>query len=286
MNANLKNWGRWGQDDQKGTLNLITPAEIKTAAKLVNQGKVYSLSMPLETEGPQFPMRHKTWKTTSLFSVGEGAGFSDDVVIMHSHSGTHMDALCHLWSDCHLYNGFDARQHVTSFGSTRNSIENVPALVGRGILLDIAGWKGVRNMALGEAISARDLDQCAASQNTSIAAGDIVLVNTGWMNIFEQNRTLFDSGEPGLDMSCIDWLHEHDITAIGADNHGVEVITTMPPLGLPFHFAAIRDLGLYLLENLKLQLLADDKQYEFLFVAAPLPLTSAVGSPINPLAIV
>jgi kynurenine formamidase len=242
--------------------------------------------MPLDADGPQFPMRHKTWKTTSLLNVGEGVGFSDDVVIMHSHSGTHMDSLCHVWSDYQLYNGFDTREHVTSFGSTRNAIEHVAAIVGRGILLDIAGWKGVRHLSLGEAISASDLGRCSASQNTTIAPGDIVLVNTGWMNIFEHNRALFDSGEPGLDMSCIEWLHQHDISAIGADTHSVEVIATMPPPGLPFHFAAIRDLGLYLLENLKLQPLADDKQYEFLFVAAPLPLTSAVGSPINPLAIV
>jgi kynurenine formamidase len=89
-----------------------------------------------------------------------------------------------------------------------------------------------------------------------------------------------------LDMSCIEWLHQHNVSAVGADNQGVEMIATMPPPGLPFHFAAIRDLGLYLLENLKLQPLADDKQYEFLFVAAPLQLASAVGSPINPLAIV
>jgi len=286
MNAGLKNWGRWGQADQQGTLNLITPEEIRTAANLVKKGKVYSLAMPLDAGGPQFPMRHKTWKTTSLLSVGEGLGFADDVVIMHSHSGSHLDSLCHVWSDYQLYNGFDAREHVTSFGSTRNSMENVPAIVGRGILLDIEGWKGVKNLAVGEGISASDLDQCAESQNITVASGDIVLVNTGWMNMFEQNRALFDSSEPGLDMSCIEWLHTHDVSAIGADNQGVEVIAAMPPSGLPFHFAAIRDLGLYLMENLKLQPLADDRQYEFLFVAAPLPLTAAVGSPINPLAIV
>lgn len=286
MNTPLKNWGRWGQDDQKGTINLISPDGIKFAAQLVKTGKVYSLSMPLGAEGPQFPGRHKIWQTTSLLNVGGGVGFSDDVVIMHSHSGTHIDSLCHLWYDHQLYNGFDVREHVTSFGSSRNSIDNVPAIVGRGVLLDIAGWKGVRHLALGEAISASDLDQCATSQNTKITSGDIVLVNTGWMNVFEENRILFDSGEPGLDMSCIEWLHKHDISAIGSDNHAVEVLTSMPPSGLPFHFAAIRDLGLYLIENLKLQPLATDKQYEFLFVAAPLQLKSAVGSPINPLAIV
>jgi len=286
MNAPLKNWGRWGQDDQIGTLNLITPDEIKNAAQLVKTGRIYSLSMPLEAEGPQFPGRHKTWQTTSLLNVGEGIGFSDDVLIMSSHSGTHMDSLCHVWYDHQLYNGPDVREHVTSFGSSRNSIENVPAMVGRGVLLDVAGWKGVPHLSLGEAVSASDLDQCAASQNVTISPGDIVLVNTGWMDIFEQDRALFDSGEPGLDMSCIEWLHQHDISAIGADNQGVEVIDSMPPSGLPFHFAAIRDLGLYLLENLKLQPLANDRQYEFLFVAAPLRVKFAVGSPINPLAIV
>jgi kynurenine formamidase len=282
----LSNWGRWGRDDQKGTLNFITSDEIISAAGLVKEGKVYSLSMPLDTDGPQWPNRHKTWQTTTLLDVGDGAGFSDDILTMYSHSGTHMDSLCHLWVDHQLYNGFDVREHVTSFGSTRNSIDNVPAIVGRGILLDIAGWKGVHHLKLGEAISALDLDQCAASQNVVVNPGDIVLVNTGWMNIFEQDRALFDSGEPGLDMSTIEWLHEHDISAIGADNHGVEVMASIPPEGLPFHFAAIRDLGLYLLENLKLQPLADDKQFEFLFVAAPLQLTAAVGSSINPLAVV
>ena len=286
MNTPLKNWNRWGQDDQKGTLNLITPDEIKTAAQLVKTGRVYSLSMPLEAEGPQFPGRHKTWQTTSLLNFGDGSGFSDDVVTMHSHSGTHMDSLCHLWAGYQLYNGFDVREHVTSAGSSRNSIDNVPAIVGRGVLLDVAGWKGVQHLSLGETVSASDLDQCAAEQHIEITSGDVVLINTGWMNIFEQNRESYNSGEPGLDMSCIEWLHKHNISAVGADNQAVEVMTSMPPAGLPFHFAAIRDLGLYLLENLKLQPLATDKHYEFLFVAAPLPLTSAAGSPINPLAIV
>ena len=286
MSTSLSNWGRWGDDDQKGSLNLITSDEIVSAASLVKKGKVYSLSMPLDANGPQWPSRHKTWQTTSQRNVAEGAGFADDIVMMHSHSGTHMDSLCHLWNDYQLYNGYDAQEHVTSVGSTRNGIENVPAIVGRGILLDIAGWKGVQHLSLGETISASDLDQCADSQNVTVTSGDIVLINTGWMNVFERDLALFNSGEPGLDMSTIEWLHKHDVSAIGADNHGVEVMTSVPPMELPFHFAAIRDLGVYLLENLKLQPLADDERYKFLFVAAPLRLTSAVGSPINPLAVI
>lgn len=286
MSRDVSNWGRWGSDDQKGTLNLIGSADVVAAAGLVRSGEVHSLSMPLDADGPLWPSRHKTWQTTSHIDLGDGAGFADDIVTLHSHAGTHIDSLCHLWYDNQLYNGFDAAEHVTSAGATRNGIHNVPAIVGRGVLLDIAGWKGVTHLALGESISASDLDQCAASQGVTVRPGDIVLVNTGWMSVFARDRALFDRGEPGLDMTTIPWLHQHDVVAIGADNHGVEVMDAIPPKGLPFHFAAIRDLGLYLLENLNLQPLADAGHHEFLFVAAPLKLTSAVGSPINPLAIV
>ncbi len=285
MDISLSNWGRWGSDDQKGTLNLISPQAVKFAADLVKSGKVYSLSVPLEADGPQWPTRHKTWRTTHQLHFEGGAGFADDVVTMHSHSGTHMDALCHVWYEHQLYNGYNATESVNSDGAWRLGIENVPAIVGRGVLLDIAGWKEVKHLELGEAITAEELDACAASQGVEIKTGDIVLINTGWMTIFETDRERFNSGEPGLDMSTIAWLRAHDIAAVGADNHAVEVMAAIPPDGLPFHLAAIRDLGLYLLENLKLQQLASDRQYEFLFVAAPLQLTNAVGSPINPLAI-
>lgn len=285
MNGTLTNWGRWGTDDQKGTLNLVTADVIQRAARLVRSGKFYSLAMPLEAEGVQWPSRHKTWKTTRHGMFASGKGGSDDVVTMHSHSGTHIDALCHVWYENQLYNGFDASEHVTVDGATRNAIENVPSIIGRGVLLDIAGWKGVEHLELGEPVSSADLDACAKHQQITIEQGDIVLVNTGWMNVFAKDRQLFDSGEPGLDMSTPQWLHDHGICAVGADNGGVEVMETMPPEDLPFHFVTIRDLGMYLLENLKLQPLANDHVYEFFLVAAPLPLTTGVGSPINPIAI-
>ncbi|MEM7117227.1 MAG: cyclase family protein [Chloroflexota bacterium] len=282
----VSNWGRWGANDEKGTLNLIAPKHIRQAATLIQAGKVYSLSVPLEADGPQWPSRHDTWVTTKVSPRGEGKGVSDDIITMHSHSGTHIDSLCHVWYDHQLYNGYEAAEHLTPDGSTRNAIHNVPAIVGRGVLLDVAGWKGVASLQLGEPISATDLDHCAASQNVTIQSGDIVLVNTGWINTFDADREQFYAGEPGLDMSTPEWLRAHNISAIGADNHAVEVIETMPPDNLPFHQVAIRDMGLYLLEYLDLRQLAAAKAYEFFFVAAPLQLTNAVGSPINPLAIV
>ena len=279
------NWGRWGATDERGTLNLLTPTIVQQAAGLVKTGKVYSLAMPLEAEGPQWPSRHKTWRVTTFRNPPGERGSADDVVAMHSHSGTHMDALCHIWYDNQLFNGYSAAEHVTSTGATRNAIHNVPFIVGRGLLLDIAGWKGVDHLELGEAITAADLDACAAAQGVTVQPGDLLLLRTGWMHIFHSDRALYNQGEPGIDTSTIPWLKAHDIVAICADNQAIEVFSEMPPPELPVHAAAIRDLGIYLVENLNLDALAADKVYECLLVISPLPLTGAIGSPVNPIAL-
>jgi kynurenine formamidase len=281
----VTNWGRWGQEDERGTLNLLTPEIVRNAAGLVQRGKVYSLAMPLATDGPQWPTRHKTWKVTTHGVYPNGRGSADDIVTMHSHSGTHMDALCHIWYDEQLYNGYPASQHVTSAGATRNSIDRVPSLVGRGVLLDVAGYKQREHLDAGEAIRAADLDACAQAQGVEVRPGDILLLRTGWMRVFGRNRELFYQGEPGIDGSTLPWLKQHDIVAVAADNHAVEVFSQFPPPDLPIHKAAIRDLGLYLVEYLNLEALAADKVYECLVVIAPLPLSGGIGSPVNPIAI-
>jgi len=280
------NWGRWGAADQLGCLNLLTDDVVRRAATLVRLGKVYSLGMPLEAAGPQWPMRHKTWRVTTYRNDAERKGSADDVITMHSHSGTHIDALSHVWYDGKLYNGFDVGEHLSSAGATRNSIDRLPSIAGRAVLLDVAGHRGVDHLELGEAIGAAELDACAGATGVEIGAGDILLVRTGWLRVFATDRARFDRGEPGLDTSTLAWLRERDIVAVGSDNHGVEVMATIPPADIPFHRVAIRDLGMYLLENLRLDELAADGVRECFFVVAPLRLTSGVGSPINPLAIV
>lgn len=281
----ISNWGRWGTEDQQGTLNLLTPEMVRLAAGLVKEGKVYSLAMPLAVNGPQWPTRHRTWKVTTFGVYPNGRGSADDVVTMHSHSGTHIDALCHIWYDGQLFNGYSAPEHVTSNGATRNAIHNVPSIVGRGVLLDMAGFKQREHLDAAEAITADDLDACAAAQGVEIRAGDILLLRTGWIRVFDQDQEKFYASEPGLDTSTIAWLKEHDIVAVAADNHAVEVMTQVPPDDLPIHKAAIRDLGLYLVEYLNLEALAADRVYESLIVIAPLPLTGGIGSPVNPIAI-
>jgi kynurenine formamidase len=283
--SQLSNWNRWGTDDQRGTLNLITPELIKAAAGLVRTGKAYSLSVPLETHGAQWPPRHKMWRITEFTKNDVGRNSSGDALLLHSHSGTHIDALCHIWYDDRLYNGYDAKEHMGSFGVTRNSIDNVSFLVGRGVLLDIAGWKGVDHLRHAEPVTANDLDACAVAQRVEIHAGDILLVRTGWMNVLSEDRALFESGEPGIDESTLPWLKERDVAAVGADNLGVEVLSSIPPDDLPVHRVGIRDLGLYLIENLNLNELAADRVYESFVVVAPLSITGGAGSPVNPLAI-
>jgi len=281
----LSNWNRWGSDDQLGTLNLMTADTIKLAAGLVRTGKTYSLSVPLETHGAQWPPRHKMWRTTEFTKNKVGRNSSGDALVMHSHSGTHIDALCHIWYDDKLYNGFETSEHMTSHGVTRNSIDNVPFLVGRGVLLDVAGWRGVEHLQLAEPITAYDLDACAAQQ-VEIRSGDILLIRTGWINVLEKDRALFDTGEPGIDESTLPWLKEHDVAAVAVDNLAVEVLDSIPPEDLPVHRIGIRDLGLYLLELLDLNELAADRVYESFVVIAPLQISGGAGSPVNPIAIV
>jgi len=282
----LSNWGRWGDDDQLGCLNLVTPEVVRHAATLAKTGKAYSLGMPLEADGPQWPLRHKTWRVTTYKNDVESKGTADDVITMHSHSGTHMDALSHVWYDGKFYNGFDVDEHLDSRGATRNSIDQLPSIVTRAVVLDIAGLRGVEHLGLCDTIDADELDRCVADHDVEIRSGDLLLVRTGWLRVFAKDRERFNSGEPGLDMSTLRWLHEREVIGVGADNHGVEVMTSIPPGDIPFHRVAIRDLGMYLLENLQLDELCADGVRECLFVTSPLRLTSGVGSPINPIAVV
>lgn len=283
----LSNWGRWGPEDEAGAFHLLTPERVRRAAGLVRTGRVYPLGVPIERRGPQWPTRYPPLRITA-FSHNpdpEGLSGSDDILVLHSHTATHIDALAHVWYGDRLYNGFPARSAVQSGGVRRCGIHNLPYLVGRGVLLDIARWKGVEHLGPGEPVTAEDLSACARAQGVEPGPGDILLVRTGWYRLFHRDRALFDSAEPGLDPSTLPWIHARDIVAVGADNGALEAIPRIPPQDLPVHRVLLRDLGVYILEYLDLEALSADGVHEFLFVASPLRLVRAVGSPVNPLAI-
>lgn len=282
------NWGRWGAEDQRGTANLLTPDLVRAAAGLVRAGRVYSLAAPLAPDGPNLPSRRQTWHVvTQRYRPGRGATFADDVVMMHTHGTTHVDALCHCFVGDTLYNGHPAEAIVPA-GARRCGIEQAGPLVGRGVLLDVAGHRGAARLDGGEAIEPADLDACAAAEGVALTPGTIVLVRTGWWQLFGEGpeaRRRFYATEPGPSGACGAWFREHDLVALGADNPAVEVVRDWGA-PLPVHRDVLWGCGGYLLEFLDLEALAADRVYEFFFVATPLRLEGGIGSPIVPLAIV
>jgi kynurenine formamidase len=279
------NWGRWGQDDQRGTLNLLTPDHVQRAASLVRTGRVYSLGMTLEKNGPNHVTRNPLWHLTSKTDRAVPAMSSaDDIIVMHTHTGTHVDALCHIYYEGHLYNGYSSDE-ITRQGAPRNGVHNIGSLVTRGVLLDVAGFRGVEHLQCGEVIMPDELDACARQQGVEVRPADAVLIRTGWRRVFERDRALYDSGSPGPGRAVAAWFRDHDLVALGADNVAVEVQPPEDGVQMALHIEVIRNQGGYLIEFLDLEELARDRVYEFMFTLAPLRLLHGIGSPVNPLAL-
>lgn len=282
------NWGRWGAADERGTANLLTADGMRRAARLVRRGISYSLAAPLAPDGPNLPTRRPTWHVvTTRYQPSRQATFADDVVMMHTHGTTHIDALCHIYIGDTLYNGHPAHT-ILPTGAQRCGIQNAGPLVTRGVLLDIAAGRGVGHLNAGEAIEPDELDACARRQGLTLGPGDVVLVRTGWWQLFgvgPGERARFYAAEPGLSAACGHWFRERDLVAVGADNPAVEAISDWSA-PLPVHRDIIWGCGGYLLEFLNLEQLARDRVHEFMFVTAPLGLEGGIGSPIVPLALV
>lgn len=315
----VRNWGRWGADDQLGTLNLITPARIAGAAQLARQGRTIPLGVPFDAYGPQGASGFRR-NPVHLMSVdggdaefaanlGEWGGrteaqiagmyahspmrFNDDYIMMPLQAATQWDALSHVYYDGEMYNGYPAAA-VTSFGATKLGIERVAergGVVGRGVLLDVARHRNVARLAPSTVITPQDLDAVAAGQDVSIEPGDILVVRTGWWTRFLETRK---SGEwfgatPGLSWRCAEWLHEHDIAAVAVDNPTVEVMPPEDGVLMPLHMLALRDMGMPLGEIWDLETLgrdcAEDGVHEFLLCAPALRIPGGVGTPISPVAI-
>ncbi|MBL6958616.1 MAG: cyclase family protein [Rhodospirillales bacterium] len=300
----LKNWGRWGDDDEKGTLNFVGPEEIKAAAGLVKRGKAFSLGLNFDNNGPQKGLWGKRFNpihtmlatgTDAIAGVQDEGGirYADDMVSLPLQCGTQWDALGHIFYDDKMWNGYDAKL-VDVNGAQKNGIEKVKdQMIGRGVLLDVARHVGVDSLDEGDAITNEDLDATAAAQGVEIKRGDFVIVRTGMM---EQRLAAGDWGgyaggdAPGLAFETAEWIFEKEIAAICCDTWGCEVRPNeTDDAQQPWHWVVIPMIGITMGEIFNLKELADDcdedKVYEFLFFAPPLPITQAVGSPINPQAI-
>jgi kynurenine formamidase len=300
----LKNWGRWGADDEIGTLNNVSPQDIVNAARLIRKGKVFSLALNFDSSGPQngqwggrFNPIHTMLATGTDAVSGRqesiGLRYADDMVTMPLQCGTQWDALGHIFFGEKMWNGYDARL-VDSNGAHKNGIEKAKdKMVGRGVLLDIARQKGVESLEDGYGIGTGELEKCAADQGVEIQRGDFVIVRTGHM------ERCLRSGEwggyaggsaPGLRFETAEWIRRTDIAAICADTWGCEVRPNESDVASqPWHWVVIPMIGISMGEIFYLKDLAADSAndgvYEFFFCAPPLPITRAVGSPVNPIAI-
>lgn len=301
----LSNWGRWGSDDQIGTLNHVRPADIVAAAALIRKGKVFPMGIPLDQNGPQNGSFGGRWNpihtmlatgtdsAAGLYDEHPGIRYADDAIHMPVQGATHWDALGHVFHEDRMYNGYAATA-VDSRGVHKNGIEHASGrMVGRGVLLDVARFKAMESLPDGYGISNNELDATARAQNVEIRRGDFVIVRTGQM---ERCRKIgqwggYAGGEaPGVKFENCYWCHEREIAAICSDTWGVEVRPNeTSEANQPWHWVVIPAMGLTMGEIFDVSALASDCAqdgvYEFFFCAPPLIITGGTGSPINPYAI-
>ena len=300
----LRNWGRWGSDDQIGTLNFITPEKIRESAALVRQGRIISCTLPYDAKGPQVMGGRRFNPMLMMMLTGSdaaasdrenpyGLGFADDMIIMPLQAGTQWDAFAHCFVEGKMYNGHNMNR-VTSLGAQVGGIERVHDKVAtRGVLLDMPRYKGVPWLEPGTPVTVADLEGCAAREGVAAGRGDALLVRTGHLAMCRARGSWegYAGGDaPGLCLETAAWLHASEVAAIATDTWGMEVRPNeTPDTFQQLHRILIPNMGLLVGEIFDLDALAADCAadgvYEFFFVAPPLPFTGAVGSPLNAYAI-
>jgi kynurenine formamidase len=304
----LRNWGKWGPEDELGTLNYTQPEDIVAAARLVKRGRVFSLALPFDQNGPQIargphPGVNRFNPIHTMLRTGTDAyagvldhrkiRATDDLIFMPLQCGTQWDGLAHVFYGNHMWNGYDCRL-VTSAGAQKCGIEKTrDRLVGRGVLLDIPRVLEVPCLPDGFAITPELLDQAERQLKVTVGRGDYLIVRTGQLEarLAARNWEGYAGGDaPGLAFETLDWIHSRRIAAVATDTWGAEVRpNASEEANQPWHWIAIPMLGLTVGEIFYLKELAADCAadacYEFMFVAPTLPITGAVGSPTNPIAV-
>lgn len=304
------NWGRWGSADEMGTLNFVTPDMVRNAAKLVVLGMPISLALPYDEEGPQNgaggrfnPIRLMARDGADAVAgtavrdfyggVDQQFRAADDVIIMPLQAGTQWDALSHVILDTSIYNGYPASD-VSSKGALRNDVaKGASGMVGRGVLLDVAGALHRDWLDVGTAIESAELDNACEFGDVEVRRGDFVFVRTGAIACARMRGHWGDyAGGPsaGLGLDAVGWLADRSVAAVATDTWGMEVRPSeIEGVLQPLHSICIVHMGLWVGEIFDLEALAvacsSEGRYEFLFCGPPLPFTRAVGSPVNPMAL-
>lgn len=280
---------RWGAQDQRGAVNRITPAKVVEASRLVTKGVVYQLGRVYEAGMPLFGSRHFSLRIPQAFGPSGSNGFiyHDEIVSGEiGQIGTQFDGLGHVGIGDLFYNGNRRADFAAAEGLTKLGIENVGPIVTRGVLVDVARFKGVAQLGASYEITPADIQGALKMQGVDIRPGDVALVHTGWGALWMKDNPRFLASSPGLGVAAAQFLADREIAMVGSDNWGIEV-SPNPDSSLagPVHQLFLARNGIYQFENLATEELARDNVYEFAFFFAPLRLKGATGSPGNPVAI-
>ena len=284
----LSNWGRWGTNDQQGTLNLLTPKRRLEATRLVREGVSISLARDVEKERSSdnsAPFVHSMDRTGT-----NNSGFSCSDTFMVSYHGmvhTHIDSLCHMFHNGFMYNGFPQTEVVSS-GARKLGVENLKqGLFARGILMDIPALKGLKYLEPGTPIYPEDLSAWEKQSGVKVRSGDIVLIRTGrWAR--RAAKGPWGDKWAGLHGSCAQWLKTRDVALIGSDAASDVLPSGIEGVPMPIHQLCLVAMGMWILDSCDLEALSvaakKRHRWEFLLTASPLAVTGATGSPANPVA--
>jgi kynurenine formamidase len=301
----LSNWGRWGEDDELGTLNLVTPQKRRDAAGLVAEGITVSCAWDIEsTPQPDHP-----FGTPHRYMVASGEGWHDPEkvstrgamkmggaleyigLVYHGYAVTHVDGLCHIFWDGKMYNGRPQGLVTTSMGATKEAITVLKdGVQTRGVLLDVAAARGVPWLDVGEGVGPDDLEAAERRQGLRVEEGDVVLLRTGYGRKKRElgREQLPAAGFPGWHISALPWLHERGAAMIGCDTAQDAHPSPFPALPIPVHAVGIVAMGLWLIDNCDFEPLAETCErlgrWAFQFTLAPLRVIGGTGSPANPIA--
>lgn len=280
---------RWGADDQRGAANRITPGKVTQARDLIRQGRIYQLGRVYESGMPLPATRHYSLHIPQAYvTAGTNQGVYHDEVVSAEigQVGTQFDGLGHFGIGDLFYNGNRRADFAQPGGLTRLGIENVGPIFTRGVLIDVAGLKGVAQLERGYEITVADVKAALSRQKVQITPGDMVVIHTGWGALWMKDNARYLGGAPGIGLGAAQLLADAEVVVVGGDSSTVEVSPNPnASLAAPVHQLLIARNGIYLHENLATEELARDNVYEFAYVFSPLRLKGATGSPGNPIAV-
>jgi kynurenine formamidase len=295
----VKNWGRWGPDDELGTMNYLTPEKVSAAARLVTSGRRVSMGIPINTvagpDNPQ-PAIQLVIQAHDVPVDGSKVRFALDFLGMacHGDAHTHMDALCHISYDGKTYNGRNAGDVMKSTGARAQDVTVYrDGLVGRGVLLDIPRFRGCEWLEPGEAVTRAELQDCAAAEEVELTEGDILVLRTGHhrrrLELGPWDNGPDGEGKAGIHVDAVPWMHERRIAAFLPDGDGETVPSVVDGITYPIHPLQVVAMGMFVADSLQFEDLAlaceEEARYVFMVVGLPLLLNGGTGSPWNPIAI-